>query len=57
VVLSEAQDALHQVMCPTSHRRIRMAIKIANDSPAFFVDIDLLFAHNVSWRPLYGQHK
>jgi len=45
---SEAQIVLHWVMCPASHHRICMAIKIASDSPAFFVVLDLLFAHNVS---------
>jgi len=56
---SDAQDVLHRAMCPTLHRHIRMmAIKIVSDSPAFFVDVvDLLFAHNVSLRPCYGQHK
>jgi hypothetical protein len=42
VVLSEALDVLHQVMHPVSHRRIRMAIKIASNSPAFFVVVNLL---------------
>jgi hypothetical protein len=30
VALHEATDALHWVMCPASHRRIRMAIEIAS---------------------------
>jgi hypothetical protein len=30
VALHEATDALHQVMCPASHRCVRMAIKIAS---------------------------
>ena len=46
VASSEAQDVLHRAMCPASHRCIRMAIEIASDSPAFFVVVDLLFAHN-----------
>jgi hypothetical protein len=48
VALSEAQDLLHQAMSPTSHRCIRMAIKIVSDFPAFVVVVDLLLAHNVS---------
>jgi len=36
------------MMRPTLHRRIRMAIKFASNLPAFFVVVDLLFAHNVS---------
>ena len=46
VASSEAQDVLHQAMCPALHRRIHMAIEIASDSPAFFVVVNLLFAHN-----------
>jgi hypothetical protein len=37
VASSEAQDVLHRVMHPASHRRIRMAIKIASNLPAFFI--------------------
>jgi hypothetical protein len=48
VASSEAQDVLHRAMCPTLHRRIRMAIKIASDSPVFCIVINSLFAHNVS---------
>jgi hypothetical protein len=48
VASSEAQDVLHRAMCPASRHRIRMAIEIASYSPAFFVFVDLLFAHNVS---------
>ena len=48
VSLSEAQDVLHRAMHPTSHHRNLMSIKIACDSPAFFVVVDLLFAYNVS---------
>jgi len=48
VASSEAQDVLHRAMRPTSHRRIRMAIEIASNSPTFYVVRDLLFAHNVS---------
>jgi hypothetical protein len=35
-------------MRPTWHRRIRMVIEIASDSPAFFVVADYLFAQNLS---------
>jgi hypothetical protein len=38
----EALDVLYWVMRPASYRRIRMAIEIASDLPAFFVVIDLL---------------
>jgi len=37
VASSEALDVLHRAMRPASHRRIRMAIEIANNSPAFVV--------------------
>jgi hypothetical protein len=36
------------LMRPASHRRIRMAIKIASNLPAFCVVLHLVFAHNVS---------
>jgi len=37
-------DVLYWAMCPTSYRRIRMAIEVASDSPAsaFFVVADLV---------------
>ena len=57
VASSEAQDVLHRAMHPASYCCIRMAIKIASDLPALFVVVDLLFAHNVSKIPCYGQHK
>ena len=57
VTLSEAQDVLHRAMRLASHRRIRMTIEIASDLPAFFIVVDSLFAHNVSSRPCYGEHK
>jgi hypothetical protein len=41
VALSEALDVLYQAMRPVLYRRIRMAIEIASDSPAFFVVVDL----------------
>jgi hypothetical protein len=40
VASSEALDVLYWVMRPTSYRCIAMAIKIAIDSPAFFVAVD-----------------
>ena len=33
-------DMLYRAMCPASYRCIAMAIKIAIDSPAFFVAVD-----------------
>jgi hypothetical protein len=36
----EALNVLHRAMRPASYRRICMAIKIAINSPAFFVVID-----------------
>ena len=47
VALSEALDVLHRAMCPTLYCRIRMAIKIASDLPAFFVVIDFVVADNL----------
>jgi len=37
VASSETLDVLHQPMWPALYRRIRMAIEIASDLPAFFV--------------------
>jgi hypothetical protein len=50
VASSEALDVLHQMMCHASYRRTRMgmAVEIDSDSPAFFVAVDSLFAHNLS---------
>jgi len=48
VASSEARDVLHRAMRPTSHRRIRMAIKITSDSPAFFVVADSLLPTNIA---------
>jgi hypothetical protein len=42
VALSEAPDVIHWAMRPASYQCIAMAIKIAIDSPAFFVAVDLL---------------
>jgi hypothetical protein len=46
VASSEALDVLHRVICPVSYRRIRMAIKIASNSPAFFVIANSLLPTN-----------
>jgi hypothetical protein len=45
VASSEAPDVIHQAMRPASYRLTCMAIKIASDSPAFFVVVDSFFAH------------
>jgi hypothetical protein len=37
VAPSEALDVLYWAMCPASYLRIRMAIEIASNSPAFFL--------------------
>ncbi len=42
------KDVLHWVVCLTLYRRIRMAIKIASDLPAFFVVVDFVVGHNRS---------
>jgi hypothetical protein len=34
---SEAMDVLHRAMRPASYRRIRMAIEITSNLPAFFI--------------------
>jgi hypothetical protein len=44
----EARDMLHRAMLPASHRRIRMAIEIASDLPAFFVVADSLLPTNIA---------
>ncbi len=48
VALSEALDVLHWGMRLVSYCCIAMAIKIARDSPAFFVAVNLLFATTIS---------
>jgi hypothetical protein len=48
VASSKAPDVIHRAMRPASCRLTRIAIKIASDSPAFFVVVDLFFAHNLS---------
>ena len=42
VAPSEALVVLYQAMRPASYHRIRMAIEIASDSPAFFFVANLL---------------
>jgi len=42
VASSEALDVLHRAMRLVSYRCIAMAIKIASNSSAFFVVVDLL---------------
>jgi hypothetical protein len=45
----EARDVLlHRVMHPALHRHICMAIKIASNSPAFFVVADSLLPTNIA---------
>jgi hypothetical protein len=49
VASSEALEVLYYwAMRPASHRRIGMAIKIARDSPAFFVVADLLLPTTIA---------
>jgi hypothetical protein len=48
VALSEALDVLHRAIRPASYRRIRIAIKITSDSPAFFVIANSLLPTNIS---------
>jgi len=44
---SKALDVLHRVMRPAWYCRIRMAIEIASNSPAFFFIIYFVFANNL----------
>jgi hypothetical protein len=48
VASSEALDVLHRAMLPASYRRIRMAIEITSDLPAFFVVIYLLLPTTIA---------
>jgi hypothetical protein len=48
VALHEATGALHRVMHPALHRRIRMAINFASNLPAFFVVSNFIVGHNRS---------
>jgi hypothetical protein len=45
---SEALVVLHWAMRPSSHRRIRMVVKIVVDLPAFFVTSISLLATTIS---------
>jgi hypothetical protein len=47
VASSEALDVLHWSIRPALYRRIRMAIKIAIDLPAFFVIANSLLPTNI----------
>jgi hypothetical protein len=48
LALSEALVVLHWAMRPTSHRCIRMVVKIVFNLPAFFVASILLLATTIS---------
>jgi hypothetical protein len=48
VASSEALDVLHRAIRPASYRRIRIAIKITSDLPAFFVIANSLLPTNIS---------
>jgi hypothetical protein len=48
VASSEALDVLHWAMRPALYRHTRMTIKIASDSPAFFVVVDLLLPTTIA---------
>jgi hypothetical protein len=48
VASSKALNVIHRAMRPASYRLTRIAIKIASNSPAFFVVFYSFFAHNLS---------
>jgi len=48
VAFRVALDVLHRVMRPTSYRRIRIAIEIASNLPAFFVVVNLLLPTTIA---------
>jgi len=48
VAPSEALDVLYRAMRLASYRRIRIAIEIARDSPAFVVAANLLLPTNIA---------
>jgi hypothetical protein len=48
VASSEALNVLHRLICPASHRRIRMVIEIVVNLPAFFVASISLLATTIS---------
>ena len=56
VALHEATDALHWAMRPALYRRIRMAIDIDSNLPAFFVVVDFVVGHNCSQQLCYGHN-
>jgi len=48
VAPSEALDVPYRAMRPALYRRIRIAIEIARDSPAFFVVANSLLPTNIA---------
>jgi hypothetical protein len=48
VAPSKALDVLYWAMLPALYCRIRMAIEIASNSPAFFVVADSLLPTNIA---------
>jgi hypothetical protein len=44
----KAWDVLHQAMHPALYCRIRMAIKIASNLPAFSIVVNFIVGHNCS---------
>jgi hypothetical protein len=48
VASSEALDVLHWAMCPALHHRIGMVIKVAMNSPEFFIIAIYLFANTLN---------
>jgi hypothetical protein len=46
VATSKAWDVLHWAMHPALYCRIRIAIKIASNLPAFFVVVDFIVGNN-----------
>jgi hypothetical protein len=57
VASSEALDVRYRVMRHALYCRIRMAIKIAINLPAFFVVVDFIVGHNHSQQQCYGPYK
>ncbi len=48
VASSEALDVLHRVIWPAPYHRIRMAIEVASDLPAFVVVANSLLPTNIA---------
>jgi hypothetical protein len=48
VASSEAMDVLHRAIRPASYCRIRMAIEIASNLPAFYVIANSLLPTNIA---------